>query len=83
MYKVSMKINGMMCGMCEAHVNDVIRKNVSDAKKVSSSYIKGESTFLCDCIPDADQLKETIRQTGYDVREVRWEEYEKKKWSLF
>ena len=81
MYKITMKIDGMMCGMCEAHINDVIRKNVSDAKKVISSHSKGESSFLCSVIPDMELLKEAIRQTGYDVKDVRWEEY-KKKWSL-
>ena len=46
MVKTTLKIDGMMCGMCEAHVNDVIRKVVPDAQKVKSSHIKGESTFI-------------------------------------
>ena len=37
MYKTTLKIDGMMCSMCEAHINDVIRKNMKEAKKVSSS----------------------------------------------
>ena len=82
MYKVTIKIDGMMCGMCEAHIDDVIRKNVSDAKKVSSSHSKGESSFLCNDIPDVELLKKVIRQSGYEVKDIRWEEYEKK-WSLF
>ena len=83
MYKVTMKIDCMICGMCEAHINEVIRKNVSDAKKVVSSHSKGESSFLCNEIPDPELLKEAIRQTGYEVKDIRWEEYEKKKWNLF
>ncbi len=83
MYKVTMKIDCMICGMCEAHINEVIRKNVSDAKKVFSSHSKGESSFLCDGIPDTESLREAIRQTGYEVKDIRWEEYEKKKWNLF
>ena len=35
MYKTTLKIEGMMCGMCEAHVADVIRKTLPGAKKVS------------------------------------------------
>ena len=27
MYKYLLHIDGMMCGMCEAHVNDLIRKD--------------------------------------------------------
>ena len=35
MIKTTLKINGMMCPMCEAHICDVIRKAVPGAKKVS------------------------------------------------
>ena len=28
MFKTVLKIDGMMCGMCEAHVNDAIRKAI-------------------------------------------------------
>ena len=35
MYKTTLKIDGMMCGMCESHINDTIRKAVP-VKKVSS-----------------------------------------------
>ena len=31
MIKTTMKIEGMMCGMCEAHVCDAIRKAVESA----------------------------------------------------
>lgn len=27
MIKTTLKIDGMMCGMCESHMNDVIRQN--------------------------------------------------------
>ena len=27
MYKTTVKIDGMVCAMCEAHVNDAVRKN--------------------------------------------------------
>ena len=27
MIQTTLKIDGMMCGMCESHMNDVIRKN--------------------------------------------------------
>ena len=32
--KVTLKIEGMACGMCEAHVCETIRKAVPDAKKI-------------------------------------------------
>lgn len=82
MNKVTLKIDGMMCGMCEAHINDVIRKNMPDAKKVSSSFKKGESTFLYEGTIDEEKLKEAIRETGYELKEISSEPYQKK-WSLF
>ncbi|MBQ3295908.1 MAG: heavy-metal-associated domain-containing protein [Erysipelotrichaceae bacterium] len=78
MYRVTMKIEGMMCGMCEAHINDVIRRNIKDAKKVSSSHKKGESLFICENIPDLKILKEKIKETGYEVRDISCETYEKR-----
>ena len=33
MEKITVKIEGMMCGMCEAHINDVIRRIYPKAKK--------------------------------------------------
>ena len=46
MIKTSLKIDGMMCSMCEAHINDVIRKAVPGAKKVSASHRTGEASFM-------------------------------------
>ena len=42
MIKTTLKIDGMMCGMCEAHMNDVIRKNFK-VKKVTSSAKSGRN----------------------------------------
>ena len=78
MVKTTLKIEGMMCGMCEAHVNDAIRKAVPEAKKVTSSHAKGESSFVTETEPSADKLKEEIDKTGYTVLSVNTEEYKKK-----
>ena len=45
MKKITLKIDGMMCGMCESHVNDAIRRAFR-VKKVSSSHAKGETIIL-------------------------------------
>ena len=42
MLKTVLKIDGMMCGMCESHMNDLIRKHCK-VKKVSSSAKKGQT----------------------------------------
>ena len=83
MLKVTLKIEGMMCGMCEAHINDVIRKVVPDAKKVKSSYAKGVSTFISETEPDKDELIAAISETGYTLQNIETEEYTKKIFGLF
>lgn len=45
MIKTTLRIDGMMCGMCEAHVNDAIRARFN-VKKVTSSHAKGECVIL-------------------------------------
>lgn len=65
MNKTTLKIDGMACTMCEAHINDTIRKAVPGAKKVSASFKKGEASFLTEDAIDLDALREAINRTGY------------------
>lgn len=83
MIKTTMKIDGMMCGMCEAHVNDVIRKLIPNATKVSSSHTKGISSFVSEENVDAEALRDAIAETGYKVLDIQTEEYKKKFLGLF
>ncbi len=83
MIKTTLKIDGMMCGMCEAHINDVIRKVVPDAKKVKSSHTKGESTFFSEQEPDKEEIIAKVAETGYTVKSVITEPYTKKFLKLF
>ncbi|MBQ3376477.1 MAG: heavy-metal-associated domain-containing protein [Erysipelotrichaceae bacterium] len=78
MLKVTLKIEGMACGMCEAHMNDTVRKAVRNAEKVSSSYKKGETVFLTQNDIDEEALKKAINETGYQCLEIRTEQYKKK-----
>ena len=78
MYKTTAAINGMACGMCEAHINDVIRKTFPDAKKVSSSHRKKEATFLTEEKIDPAVLKGAIDATGYECLSCETTEYVKK-----
>ena len=78
MIKTTLKIDGMMCSMCEAHIQEVIRKSLPDAKKVSASHSKGEASFLSEEAPDAAALKAAIDATGYTCLGVESAPYEKK-----
>ena len=80
MIKTTLKIDGMMCSRCEAHINDVIRKAVPGAKKVSSSHLKGEASFLSETAVGESLLKDAIAETGYTCLSVESVPYEKKGW---
>jgi copper chaperone CopZ len=83
MYKTIVKIDGMMCGMCEAHINDAIRKSIPEATKVTSSHKRGESSFLTKEKPDVTGLKDAIDKTGYTVLSIDTNTYTKKVFGLF
>ena len=80
MIKTTLKIDGMMCSMCEAHICDVIRKAVPGAKKVSASHAKGEAGFLTEEAVDETTLKNAIAATGYTSLSVDSAPFEKKGW---
>lgn len=77
MIKTTLKIDGMMCGMCEAHMNDAIRAAFR-VKKVTSSHAKGETVIISEDAPDESKLRETVAATGYTLCGIASEPYEKK-----
>ena len=77
MIKTTLKIDGMMCGMCEAHMNDAIRAAFR-VKKVTSSHAKGETVIISEDAPDETKLRETVAATGYTLCGIASEPYEKK-----
>lgn len=77
MTKITVTVDGMMCGMCESHVNDAVRR-AFPVKKVTSSHSKGQTVILTDSSIDEDALRAAIGATGYEVKAVSKEPYEKK-----
>lgn len=77
MTKITVTVDGMMCGMCESHVNDAVRR-AFPVKKVTSSHNKGQTIILTDSSIDEDALRAAIGATGYEVKAVSKEPYEKK-----
>ena len=82
MLKITLQVDGMMCGMCESHVNDVVRKTFQ-VKKVASSHSKGQTVILTENDIDEGALRSAIGATGYEVKALSKEPYEKKGFSLF
>ena len=81
MYKTTVSVSGMACGMCEAHVNDAVRANFQ-VKKVSSSHSKGRTEIISEAPLDEAKLRSVIDATGYRAEGIASEPYEKK-FSLF
>lgn len=77
MVQITLKIDGMRCGMCESHINDAIRRSFP-VKKVKSSHTKGETVILADGAIREEELKAAVAGTGYTVLSVKQAPYEKK-----
>lgn len=80
MIQITIKIDGMMCGMCESHINDALRRGLP-VKKVTSSHKKGQAVILAEDTLDEAKIRHIIGETGYTVISVEQTPYEKK--SLF
>lgn len=77
MEKITVGVDGMMCGHCEAHVNDAVR-NALKVKKVTSSHSKKETVIIAEEGLTDEQIKSTIDATGYTVTGINREPYVKK-----
>jgi len=62
-------VYGMKCGMCEAHVNDIIRNNFN-VKKVKSSHIKNQTIIESKYNLDLEKVKKAIASAGYEVKDI-------------
>lgn len=77
MTEITVKVNGMQCGMCEAHINDAVRRAFR-VKKVSSSHTRGQTTIVTEGDIDENDLRRVIGDSGYEVESVSKAHYEKK-----
>lgn len=66
MITTTLGIEGMACGMCEAHINDAIRKNFA-VKRVKSSRRKKTCVIVSQDSLDEGALKKVVTDLGYDV----------------
>lgn len=77
MVKITVGVEGMMCGNCEAHVNEAIQKKFQ-VKQVKASHTDNQVVIIAkDEIPEAE-LKAVIEECGYNMTGVESEPYEKK-----
>ena len=67
MIKVYLDVEGMRCSMCEAHVNDIVRKT-SKVKKVKASYKKKEVLIIMEDDKDINNIISAINSLGYNSK---------------
>ncbi|MBQ3817459.1 MAG: heavy-metal-associated domain-containing protein [Clostridia bacterium] len=77
MVKITVKVDGMMCSMCENHINDVIRQKLG-VKKVKSSHSSGTTEIIAESEIPVEEIKNVINETGYTFIEATSEPYKKK-----
>ena len=78
MVKITVGIEGMACGMCEAHINEAVR-NAFQIKKVTSSHTKKQTVIIAEKDIPEQELKSVVAKAGYDAVSVSSEPYEKKR----
>lgn len=74
MFKITAKVDGMMCGNCEKHVNEAINEAFS-VKKVTSSHTDKETVILAKEDIDTEKVKAVIEEAGYQVSDITKETY--------
>ena len=67
--KTRLTITDMACGMCEAHVNDAIRK-AFPVKKVKSSHRRNLTEIVSDGPLDEQRLREVIAASEYTLTDI-------------
>ena len=66
MEKLTVEIDGMSCGMCDAHVNDLVRKNFN-VKKVKANHSKGSAEIITEENITQEDLTKALAEMGYKV----------------
>lgn len=72
-------IDGMRCGMCEMHIEEVVRKNIK-IKKVKASRFKNQLVVITELDLIKEDFLKVFDPTGYKV--TSFEKLEAKR-SLF
>ena len=66
MFRTVVKIEGMMCGMCEKHVNNAVSRAFV-TENITSSHKNGTTEIISESAPDEALLREVIEKEDYKV----------------
>ena len=75
-YVYTLSIDGMKCGMCESHINSVIRNNLK-IKSVKSNRHKKETIIISNSPISMDLIRNIMDPTGYILNDIKEERKEK------
>lgn len=67
--KKTIKINGMMCGHCEAHVKKALEA-ISGVSEAIASHTEGTAVVTLSAEVDDEVLKKAVEEEGYTVVQV-------------
>ncbi len=76
MKELVLKVDGMMCGACEAHVADAVRK-AANVKSVKASHTSGKVDVVLNDDLDTDVVVKAIEAEGYTVLQKEERPYQK------
>lgn len=77
MVKTVIKIDGMMCQMCEKHVNEAVESSFS-VKSVKANKDLKQAEIVSENELDKAKLAAVITETGYTPGEITVESAKKK-----
>lgn len=77
MVELTIEVEGVRCGMCESHINDVVRR-VDGVKKVSSSHSKNQTVVIAEDIVNTESIANAIKAQGYEVGRIERTPYVKR-----
>ena len=66
MRKITVKVEGMMCPMCEKHVREALEK-LPGVESAKASHTSGTATIKYTSLPDDGAIRAAVEEAGYKV----------------
>ena len=73
MNRITVKIDGMHCSECEAHVNALFRKSLDRAIVIASSHFRNQTVILSDREMSDYEIRFALSGSGYRVLGIEHE----------
>ena len=64
LYRYTLAVRGMRCGMCEVHIEERINRNIKNVK-VSAKRSKKQVTITSEMPIEEETINKVMKDTGY------------------